>query len=206
MRRDYEPKPLSAVPYRRPESDARADEIAGLVREIAANRRALLPHRAVVRELGRIVKDPWKTGPVEADRKALLATLPKKDLVSVRLDAGVDVAGRPAGRARRVDERTLAFRRGREETGRVVGDPPRIDLLAVLVGDKPVDDVVRLLLPKDLARLARAEGETVAAVERLLADGREKVARVERLVCALYGLEDELTEAVVQHAVDRDAR
>jgi hypothetical protein len=61
--RDYEPKPMASIPYRRPESDERADRIADLVREIAANRRALLPHRSVVRDLGRIVKDPGRTVP-----------------------------------------------------------------------------------------------------------------------------------------------
>jgi hypothetical protein len=44
--RNYEPKRMNEIPYRRPDDDPRADEIAELVREIAANRRALLPHRA----------------------------------------------------------------------------------------------------------------------------------------------------------------
>src|SRR5207302_3000569 len=57
VRRNYEPKRMNEIPYRRPEGDARADEIAALVRRIADNRRALLPHRRVVRDLGRIVKD-----------------------------------------------------------------------------------------------------------------------------------------------------
>jgi hypothetical protein len=86
--RNYEPKRMNEMPYRRPEGDPRAEEIADLVREIAANRRALLPHRAVVHDLRRIVKDPWKSGPVVIDRPAFVAELGKRDTVSVRLDPG----------------------------------------------------------------------------------------------------------------------
>jgi N-6 DNA Methylase/Eco57I restriction-modification methylase len=204
--RNYEPKRMNEMPYRRPEGDPRADEIAELVREIAANRRALLPHRAVVRDLGRIVKDPWKTGPVAIDRRAFLNTLPTKDLVSVRLDRDLEIDGRPAGKGSRLDERTLVFRRGGKETGRVVGDSARIDLLADLVGDRVSDDVPGLLVPKNMASFEEAAKESVVEVERLLAEGRAKVEQVERLVCALYGLPDDLIDDVVEHAVARAAR
>ena len=40
-------------------------------------------------------------------------------------------------------------------------------------------------------------------VHDLLAGGRRLVEEVERLVCALYDLSDELTEKVVAHAVAR---
>jgi len=36
--------------------------------------------------------------------------------------------------------------------------------------------------------------------------GKAKVEQVERLVCGLYGLDDELTDAVVEHAVTRARR
>ncbi len=204
--RDYEPKPLRAVPYRRPEGDPCADEIAGLVREIAANRRTLLPHRTVVRDLGRIVKDPWKSGPVAIDGPALVAELGKGDTVSVRLDPALTVEGKPAGKPRREAPDALALRRGGDETGRVTGDPDRLDLLAEIIGASAADDVGSILLPKDLVALVQLADDRATIVSKLLAEGREKVERVERLVCALYGLPDELTEAVVEHAIARATR
>jgi len=47
-------------------------------------------------------------------------------------------------------------------------------------------------------RARRAEG--------LLDEGRTKVEQVERLVCDLYDLDDELTGAVIAHAVERAGR
>lgn len=204
--RNYEPKRMNEMPYRRPEDDPRAEEIATLVREIAANRRALLPHRAVVRDLGRIVKDPWKTGPVEIDRAALVAELPSADLVSVRLDPALRIEGTPSGRRTRDAPDALVFRRGRAESGRVTGDAARLDLLEEVLETTGADDVAAVLLPKDLAAFSELAEERAALVARLLREGRERVERVERLVCALYGLPDDLTDAVVQHAIDRAAR
>ena len=43
-------------------------------------------------------------------------------------------------------------------------------------------------------------------VSKPLAEARVQVEQVERLVCALHGVPDELTEAVVEHAVRRAAR
>jgi len=204
--RNYEPKRMNEMPYRRPEGDSRAEEIAELVHEIAANRRALLRHRPVVRDLGRIVKDPWKSGPVTIDRAALVAELRKRETLSVRLDPSLTVEGKPAGKRRREAPDALAFRRGGNETGHVTGDPARLDLLAEIIGTCAADDVGSILLPKDVVALVRLADERATSVSQLLAEGREKVERVERLVCALYGLPDELTEAVVQHAIERAAR
>ena len=102
---------MAVLPYRVPDRDPRATKVADLVREIAANRRALLPHRAVVRDLGRIVKDPWKTGPVVVDRAALVGTLPARETVSVRLDPLLTFEGAPSGKPARVEPAALAFRR-----------------------------------------------------------------------------------------------
>ena len=88
----------------------------------------------------------------------------------------------------------------------MIGDPARLDLLAEIVGARTVDDVGSILLPKDLDSFEHLSQQRARAVSELLAEGREKVERVERLVCALYDLPDELTEAVVQHAVERAAR
>ena len=202
VRRNYEPKRMNEIPYRQPEGDPKADEIARLVREVAVNRRTLLPHRAVVIDLGRVVKDPWKTGPVELDRAVLARTLPSSATVSVRLDQSLEVDGALAGTPRRLDSRTLVFRRGRDETGRVSGDPDRLDLLELLVG-RGADDAGAILLPKDPAAFERAADELRVEVAALLENGRTLVEQVERLVCALYRVPDELTEAVVDHAVRR---
>lgn len=103
VRRNYEPKRMNEIPYRRPEGDPRADEIASLVRQIAANRRALLPYRPLVRDLGRIVKDPWKDGPVVLDRPALVASQVERlvcDLYDVPADLADAVVDHAVKRAR----------------------------------------------------------------------------------------------------------
>lgn len=204
--RNYEPKRMNEMPYRRPDGDHRAEEVAELVRQIAANRRELLPHRSVVRDLDRIVKDPWKTGPVEIDRPAVIDTLNRRDTVSVRLDPELRVEGQPAGTLRREAPDLLVFKRGRDETGRVAGDSGRLDLLAGIVDRHSVDDVGSILLPKSMDAFAKQVHEREATVSSLVADGRERVERVERVVCDLYGISNELADAVVQHAVDRAAR
>ncbi len=205
--RNYEPKRMNEIPYRRPDGDARADGIAGLVRAVAANRRALLPLRPLIDGLGRTIKDPWRTGPVVADRRAVVASLPSKQLVSVRLDSTltVELIEKPLGTPKRLDPQTLSFRRGRIETGRVTGPVERLDLLEQLLGSR-ADDVGTILLPRDLSQLEAAESEAVAAATALLREGRKLVEEVERLVCALYEVPAELTEAVVEHAVARAAR
>ena len=81
-----------------------------------------------------------------------------------------------------------------------------IDLLMEIIGTSAADDVGSILLPKDPAAFERLADDRAETVAELLAEGRAKVERVERLVCALYGLPDELTDAVVQHAIERAAR
>lgn len=206
VRRNYEPKRMNEMPYRRPEGDTRADEIAALVREIAANRTALLPHRPFVRDLGRTVKDPWRTGPVVDDRPATVTALPKRETVSVRLDPGLTIEGSPSGKARRVEPAALAFRRGGAETGRVVGEGRRLDLLEEIVGERTIDEVGAVLLPRDIDRFDARVADRLASVQRLLEDGRAKVEQVERLVCALYALDADLTDEVVEHALARARR
>ena len=208
VRRNYEPKRMNEIPYRQPEGDPRAKTVTDLVRALAANRRALLPHRAVVRDLARIVKDPWKAGPVDVDRAAVIRELPESEVVSVRLDPELDarVGDPPLGRPHRLDERTLVFRRGNAETARITGENARIDLLAELTGGKAPDDLRSVLLPRDLKAFEKRMGERANLVGRLLAEGRRMVEEVERLVCALYDVQDDLTEEVVAHAVVRAGR
>ena len=205
VRRNYEPKRMNEMPYRRPDGDPRAEGVAALVRELAANRRALLPHRAVVRGLGRIVKDPWKHGPVEIDVPALLAELPARRRVSVRLDSRLakTLGQKPHGRPRRDGPGVLSFRRGRNETARVEGDQALVDLLQTILGGRTIDDVSGIELPKELEELQRLATERAQTVRTLLADGRRLVEEIEWLVCALYGVPDELTDEVVAYAVAR---
>ena len=205
--RDYEPKPMNAIPYRRPEDDGRSDEIANLVRQIATNRRDLLPHRPVVRDLGRIVKDPWKDGPVVLDRAELVAELPQKEKVSVRLDPELSLTGSGSrGKPARNGKMVLLLRRGKAEVARVEGDTARLDLLEELLGDRVVDDLGAVLLPKNIDAFERLAAARAELVTGLLAEGRKLVERVERLVCGLYEVPDELTEEVVTHALGRAQR
>jgi hypothetical protein len=204
--RDYEPKPMGEMPYRRPEGDPRADEVADLVRAVAANRRALLPHRAAVRNLGQTIKDPWRTGPVEVDDAGLVAELAAAETVSVRLDPALAVEGAPAGRTKRTGPGVLSFRRGQQESGRISGDPRRLDLLETLIGAGRAANVPAVVLPKDVVAHAARRDARYVQVRKLLEEGRELVERVERLVCGLYGLSDEMTDEVVAHALARAAR
>ncbi len=157
----------------------------------------------MIRDLTRTVKDPWKDGPVVADDAALIAKLPEASTVSVRIDPALSVAGEPAGKATRTSSGVLAFRRGGRETGRVEGESSRLDLLEVLLAGKAVDSAVKLVLPKNLDEYAKVKDALEGEVRGLLAHGRELVECVERLVCALYDVPDDLTEAVVEHAVAR---
>jgi hypothetical protein len=203
VRRNYEPKRMNEIPYRRLEEDPRADEIAQLVRQIAANRQALLPNRPLIRDLTRTVKDPWKDGSAVADDAALIATLPAAETVSVRIDPLLHIAGQPAGKPQTASPGVLVFRRGGKETGRVEGDPPRLGLLETLLAGRSSDEVAQLVLPKSLDAYNARKSELEVEVAALLAQGRQLVEEVERLVCAVYDVPEDLTEAVVEHAVAR---
>lgn len=205
--RNYEPLRMNEMPYRPPSGDSRGDELAELVRTVAANRRELLPHRPVVRELDRIVKDPWRTGPVDVDERALLAGLPPEETVSLRLDSALEVELLDPGPARvvRAATRAIELRRSTRVLGRIAGNPRRLDLVERVLGGKADEHVADTLLPKDTAAFARRVQERKELVERLLREGRELVERVERLVCAIYDVPDDLTEQVVAHAVRRSS-
>lgn len=202
--RDYEPKPMGEIPYRPPEGDERVDRVAALVREIAANRRTLLSHRVAAPRLAQVIKDPWLTGPYQLEISALIAELPPAETMSVRIHPGIRVTGEPSGKARRKDRRTLVFRR-RAETGQVGGDPALIDMLERLIPVAGIDDATSVVVPRDFAAFDALLTAKRSEIDALLAQGRELIERVERLVCSLYGVPDELTEEVVQHAVARAA-
>jgi hypothetical protein len=203
--RNYEPLRMNQMPYRRPEGDERVEQIAQIVRAIAANRRALLPHRRVIGDLGRTVKDPWKTGPNQVDHVGLLETLPASATVSVRLDSSLTVEEKPAGRPKRTGPGVLEFRRGKKTTGRVLGASSRLDLLERFVGPGPISDAGTVLLPKNDAAFEALIAARQAEVASLLSEGRQLVEEAERLVCAMYGLDQALTDEVVAHADARAA-
>src|SRR6185437_14383342 len=202
VRRNYEPKRMNEIPYRRPDGDPRADEVANLVRMIAANRTALLPHRAVAPELGRIVKDPWKTGPFTIAPATIISDLDAGATVSVRLDPELErVLGQaPLGRATRTDDgRVWTYKR--KQTGYITGPSDRLDLLLALLPE--ADDPASVILPRDMARFTELVDRRRGQIAALLDEGRELVEQVERVVCSLYGLPDDLADAVVEHAVQR---
>jgi hypothetical protein len=203
--RDYEPRPMNGMPYRKACADARAGEVAGHVRAIASNREALLRHRAAVRDFEQIIKDPWRTGPVEILDAALLLELPAAESVSLRLEVDLRTEISEPGRSRvvRSAPNELELRSGRRVRGRIVGTVERIEFLEMALGGKADDNVLDTLLPKDIAAFRQRAERRRGEVRALLSEGRDLVERVERLVCAIYDVPDDLTEQVVAHAVRR---
>lgn len=246
--RNYEPKPMNAMPYRHvvvpdgwapgslvaalesalggdddasvlpaavavaaavgsPAGDADAlRAVEQLVRAVAVNRRTLLPLRTVAPELRRAVKSPWRTHGVEVDPAAVAAGLPAAQTTSVRLDPSLTVAVHtdgPVGRSTAADGR-LTFRHARRVTATVDGPPER---LAVVTAAAPASlaaaELASVVLPKDLAVLELAVADATQRVDAGLQRGRTLVEAVERLVCALYGVDSKLTELVVASAVAR---
>ncbi len=177
-----------------------------LVRAVAANRRALLPLRAVAPELTRAVKSPWRVHGVEVEHAAVAATLPAAQTASVRLDATLTVAlasDGPIGRPT-IDGGRLTFRHARRVTATVDGPPARLALVAGAVRPNlATADLAAVLLPKDLDVLEAAVAEATARIDTGLHRGRTLVEAVERIVCALYGVDAALTEQVVASAVAR---
>jgi hypothetical protein len=205
VRRNYEPLRMNQMPYRPPDGDPRCDEIAELVREVAANRRALLPHRPAAKELERTVKDPWKTGPVEIDERAIVAELPPTETVSVRLHDALTLEFPEPSKVklRRAKPTLVELVRGRKVVGTLAGDAAVLDLVERLLGGSADESLAELLLPANLVLYAQRCFERKQLVESLLAEGRALVERVERLVCAVYDVPDDLADAVVEHAVRR---
>lgn len=65
------------------------------------------------------------------------------------------------------------------------------------------DDLRSARMPTSLDAFAEEVIRRQAEIDDLLEAGRQLVEAVERLVCALYGLADALTELVVESAVTR---
>lgn len=184
-----------------------AAAIGHLVCAIAANRRALLPLRSVAPELRAAVKNPWRTHGVEVDPGAVLSDLPGTDVRSVRLDPELTVnitTDGVLGRAR-LEEEALVFTHSRRATARVDGPHARVALLQDLLGTERLmpDDLLSARMPASLGAFSEEIARRQSEIDDLLAVGRELVEVVERLVCALYGVPDALTDLVVESAVTR---
>jgi hypothetical protein len=104
-----------------------------------------------------------------------------------------------------LEDGALVFTHSRRVTARVDGPLDRLTLVQDLLGaERPMpDDLLSARVPANL----RAFGEEIerrqSEIDDLLAVGRELVEVVERLVCALYGVPDALTDLVVESAVTR---
>ena len=184
-----------------------AGAVEGIVRAIAANRRALLPHRELFPELGRTVKDPWRTRRPAIDSRAATQSLSAGAVVSVRLDQSLALEVKtdgPLGTAE-IDGNVMRFTRARKETARVEGPAERLRQLDELVaGRSPMPhELDGLLLPRDLDAFDRHVEAKRHEVAELLDEGRALVEAVERLVCRLYALAPALEEAVLVHAARR---
>lgn len=184
-----------------------ATAIEHLVRAIASNRRALLPLRSFAPELRRAVKNPWRTHGVFVDRAALLAELPGRATRSLRLDPELTVTAATDGVLGRanLEEGALVFTHARRPTARVEGPANRLALLRDVLGTRRLlpDDLRSARIPTSLDAFAEDIIRRQAKIDDLLEGGRQLVAAVQRLVCALYGLPDALTELVVESAVTR---
>jgi hypothetical protein len=167
-----------------------------------------LEHRSIFPTLGRVIKNPWLTGPVELDERALVAELAPEETVAIRLDQALEFDLGESGRAHvtRTSPRLLSLRRGRREIGRIGGDPARLDLLEHVLAGTADEAIGETLLPKDLPLFGVRVEERRELVTGLLAEGRVLVEEVERLVCALYDVPEGLTEDVIAHAVARGSR
>lgn len=187
-----------------------ADALAAiehLVRAVASNRTELLPLRPIAPELSRAVTNPWRTQGVRVDRAAVLGEMPAAAVRSLRLDSEVSLTiatDGVVGRARR-DGGALVFTHARKATARVEGPPERLALLADLLGSARLlpEDLRTARMPVSLDDFTAEVARRQADIDRRLDEGRRLVEAIERLVCALYGLPDPLTELVVASAVTR---
>jgi len=190
------------------EAEILAAALEVVVRAIADNRTALLPHRAVAPALRATIKDPWSTLAPSLDEAALIAELPSAATVSVRIDPALDLAITGAGRLGRPELQSdaLQYRFGRTVTATVTGPEDRLQLLARVterMRSSLAEDLAQVVLPKDLPAFAATLEDRAAVIDRLLEEGRQLVERAERLVCRLYEVPAELEDEVVASAVAR---
>lgn len=197
---------LSGIGSHTGDADAAAG-IEHLVRAVADNRRALLRFRAIAPGLRQVVKRPWRTHGVAIDRGALLSQLSPSDLRSVRLDATLTATIHTDGMLGQavVADHALTFYHGGRLTARIDGPDDRLALLRDVVAGQRLmpDGLLSLMLPASLADFDEHLTRRHSELDNLLKAGRELVEAVERLVCGLYGLPDELIQVVIESATTR---
>jgi len=189
---------------------ALAQALERIVRALAANRRALLPERAVAPDLRRQIKDPWSAFPVAVSPAALVAQLPSSQSRSVRLlDEHLELAVADEDRRGRVvlDADRLTLRHGRRSVAHITGPHDLLRLLGAVLGQEAVDAATlrATLLPVDLVAFSAFATDRQAHIAALLREGRMLVEAAERLVGKLYGASDALVNEVVAHAGDRSS-
>jgi len=192
------------------ESPVFAAVLEVLVRRLAHNRAALLPHRAVAPQLRSTVKDPWCTLTPALDEAAFIAELPPAATLSVRIDPTLDLSVVGDGRLGRPElgSSDLSYRFGRVVTATVNGPQERLALLARITANMRgflAEDVAHVVLPKDMPALFSQMDARAVEIDRLLEEGRQLVERAERLVCRLYEASPEMEDEVVASAVARAA-
>lgn len=187
-----------------------ADGVAAvehLVRAVAANRTALLPLRVIAPELRRAVKNPWRTHGVAVDIAAVVADMPAVEVRSVRLDPELALKIETDGVLGRagLEDGALTFRHAFRITARIEGPTDRVALLADLLGAARMmpEDLRSARVPVGLDAFAEEVTRRQDEIDDLLGIGRHLVEAVERIVCRLYGLTDQLADLVVESAVVR---
>ena len=181
--------------------------IEHLVRAVVSNRAGLLRLRAIAPELKRAVKNPWRIHGVAVDRGAALSQLSASDLRSVRLDPTLTVAITTdgiLGRAQLTDDAAV-FSHARRNTARIEGPSDRLALLLDVVagGQLTPEDLLSVKLPVSVRKLDEHLERRQSEVDALLESGRKLVETIERLVCRIYGVPDDLTELVIASATSR---
>lgn len=185
-----------------------------LVRAMAANRGRLLALRPVAEGLKQAVRDPWRTTGVDVHMAGILAMLPETAWRSARIDPRVTIECVTDGKIgigaveETVDGPELVFRHSRRVTCRVRADRALLDVLATQVAGRraeSVHDIEQLRVPTDLGAFRTHSDAVEQDVRRLLQDGATIVEAIERIVCRLYGVDESLERAVIEHAKARAA-
>lgn len=178
-----------------------------LVRGIAANRRSLLPYRAVAPALARVVKDPWNSGPVKIEPAAVVQTMPSSARASARTDPTLTVTVHRDGAIGRgsLEGGKLVFRHSRKITAEVTGPERRLAFVLLSARDPKMlsEDLKQVPLPKQMSELEKLLDVRAAEIDGILQSGRRLVEAAERLVCRLYGVSREIEDAVIAHAIER---
>ena len=97
------------------------------------------------------------------------------------------------------------FSHARRNTARIEGPSDRLALLLDVVagGQLTPEDLLSVKLPVSVRKLDEHLERRQSEVDALLESGRKLVETIERLVCRIYGVPDDLTELVIASATSR---